>query len=85
MELLGKRAELVQKIEELQDRIGFRQGQHIDADMHLRYLEMYKNEDESPTKKQRTEENSDKKDGEEEEKDDQLDLRVPISTTQQEK
>ena len=51
MELLQKRAELVQQIKDLQDRIGLRQGQQIDTDMHLRYLEMYKNEDESPYKK----------------------------------
>ena len=56
MELLQKRAEMVQQIKDLQDRIGLRQGQQIDADMHIRYLDMYKNEDESPYKRQRIEE-----------------------------
>ena len=45
MELLQKRAEMVQQIESLQDKIGYRQGQTVDIDMHLKYLEMYKNED----------------------------------------
>ena len=41
IELLQKRVDLVQKINDLQDKIGTRQGQHIDTDMHLKYLEYY--------------------------------------------
>lgn len=68
LELLQKRAEMVQQIKDLQDRIGLRQGQQIDADMHLKYLEMYKNEDESPYKKQRVEEDGPERQENEEEK-----------------
>lgn len=64
IELLQKRVDLVRKINELQSKIGSRQGQQIDFEMHTKYLDHYEDNNQYPAKVQKTEDPKQDQNGE---------------------